>query len=433
MSDNIKRIGLLTSTSLVVASMIGTGVFTSLGFQVMDIKTGFAIILLWVIGGIDAFCGATVYAELGSAFPRSGGEYSLLSRLIHPSIGFVAGWVSATVGFAAPASIAAIALASYLKAIFANIPENHVAAGIIVLFSVIHASSINYGTRFQNVTTITKALLMALLILTGLIIGNESIDIQLFPTSRSWSEIISGPFAVALVFVSYAYTGWNSSIYIVGEIDKPRNLVRSLFMGTGLVMFLYVLVNYVFLATVPIAELEGQIEIGFLAGRAIFGHQGGVIMALVISLLLLSTVSAYVFLGPRIMQIMGQDFKALGWFSKTSEKGIPVNAFIFSTILSITFIYTSTFDEVLLYTSFLLILITTITVSSVFVLRIKHTDIKASYRAWGYPFTPLLFLSLNTWILSYLMIEKPYESLVALIVFVVGLMLYFITRTASSR
>ena len=178
MSNAKNKVGLITTSSLVIAAMIGTGVFTSLGFQVIDIKSGFSILLLWVIGGIVAFCGATSYAELGSVFPRSGGEYSLLSRLIHPSLGFVAGWVSATVGFAAPASIAAMALASYLKAFIPNIYENHVAAGFIVLLTALHATSLKIGAKFQNISTLLKVALIIAFVLSGFFVVNPT-DIEL--------------------------------------------------------------------------------------------------------------------------------------------------------------------------------------------------------------------------------------------------------------
>ena len=149
-----KKLGIITASSLVISSMIGTGVFTSLGYQVIDIRTGFSIIFLWILGGIIAFCGAVSYAELGTVFKRSGGEYNLLRELYHPSLGFVAGWVSVTVGFAAPAALAAMALASYLSSVFPNIPENHVAAFTVLVFSIIHALSVTVGSSVQNITTI---------------------------------------------------------------------------------------------------------------------------------------------------------------------------------------------------------------------------------------------------------------------------------------
>lgn len=423
-----RKLGVLTASSLVISSMIGTGVFTSLGYQVVDIKTGFSIIFLWVIGGIIAFCGAVSYAELGSVYKRSGGEYNLLRELYHPALGFVAGWVSVTVGFAAPAALAAMALSSYLSAIIPNLAQDHVAAGTVLLFSCIHALSVNVGSTVQNFMTILKVILIGVFIAFGFSILNPQ-DISLLPQKVSWSEIASPSFAVALIYVSYAYTGWNSSIYIIDEMKRPaKDLPKSLFMGTLIVMILYVLLNYIFLYTVPINILEGQIEVGFLSGQAIFGEIGGIVIAIAIAVLLLSTVSAYVFLGPRVSRVMGEDLDVLKVLSKTNKRNIPVNAFVFSAALSLLFIYTSTFDQVLLYTSFLLILITTVTVGGVFILRMKKSPANSSgYKTWGYPYTPLVFIAVSIWTLVFVAIDRPFESLISVGILIVGLVIYFVT------
>lgn len=426
-----KKLGILTASSLVISSMIGTGVFTSLGFQVVDIKSGFSILFLWLIGGVVAFCGAVCYAELGSVYKRSGGEYNLLRELYHPALGFVAGWVSITVGFAAPASLAAMALASYLGTIIPSLPENHIAAATIVLFGVIHAQSLQLGSRIQNMTTLLKVVLILLFILVGFGVSMPQ-EVVLSPTSQSWREIVSPPFAVALIYVSYAYTGWNSSIYIIGEMKDPkRDLPKSLFLGTWIVMILYLLLNYIFLYTVPIDQLAGALEVGFLSGQAIFGALGGVIIAIAISVLLLSTVSAYVFLGPRVSKELGEDMRAFRILAKTNGKGIPLNAYIFSTVLSLVFIYSSTFEQVLLYTSFLLISITTITVAGIFVLRYQGKVQSDGYRAWGYPFTPLLFILVSLWTLIFVAVQQPFESSVSIGIFLLGVVLYFVTRDKS--
>ena len=423
-----KKLGTITASSLVISSMIGTGVFTSLGFQVVDIKSGFAILFLWLLGGVVAFCGAVCYAELGSVYKRSGGEYNLLRELYHPSLGFVAGWVSITVGFAAPASIAAMALASYLGTIIPNLPQNHVAASTILVFGIIHSQSLRIGSRVQNITTLLKVVLILIFILVGFSISSPQ-DVSLSPTSRSWGEIVSPPFAVALIYVSYAYTGWNSSIYIIGEMERPkRDLPKSLFLGTLIVTILYLLLNYVFLYTVPIATLSGALEVGFLSGQAIFGEIGGVIIAIAISILLLSTVSAYVFLGPRVSKELGDDMKAFRFFAKTNIKGIPINAFIFSTLLSLVFVYSSTFEQVLLYTSFLLISITTITVGGIFVLRAKGKNQSGGYQAWGYPFTPIIFILVSVWTLIFVALQQPIESGVSISVLLVGIVFFFMTK-----
>lgn len=426
------KLGILTASSLVISSMIGTGVFTSLGYQVIDIKTGFSIIFLWLLGGIIAFCGAVSYAELGSIFKRSGGEYNLLSKIYHPALGFVAGWVSVTVGFAAPAALAAIALASYLATIFPGLPKDHVAAFTVLVFSIIHATSIKVGSSVQNLTTVIKVVLILIFVVFGFGVSYPQ-AISLLPQSSSFSEIISPPFAVALIYVSYAYTGWNSSIYIIDEMKRPSSdLPKSLFLGTLTVMILYLLLNYIFLYTVPIDTLAGQIEVGFLSGSSIFGEIGGAIIAVTISILLLSTVSAYVFLGPRVSQVMGEDIHTFRVFAKTNAKGIPVNAFVFSTVLSLVFIYSSTFEQVLLYTSFLLILITTITVGGVFIVRQKNMGTEPdSYKTWGYPFTPMLFIIVSVWTLVFVAIDKPFESSISLLILLVGGGIYFLTKNKN--
>lgn len=413
--------------------MIGTGVFTSLGYQVVDIKSGFSVIFLWVLGGVIAFCGAVSYAELGTVFKRSGGEYNLLREIYHPALGFVAGWVSVTVGFAAPAALAAMALASYLATIFPGIPQNHVAAVTVITFSLIHSQSISLGSNIQNATTILKVALIVIFVIFGFSIDTPQ-TISLLPQSHSWSEIISPSFAVSLVYVSYAYTGWNSSIYIIDEMKTPKqSLPKSLFLGTLIVMLLYIVLNYVFLYTVPIDNLAGQIEIGFLSGHAIFGNIGGSIIAIAISILLLSTVSAYVFLGPRVSRVMGEDIYALRIFAKVNAKGIPTNAFIFSTFLCLLFIYSSTFEQVLLYTSFLLILITTITIGGVFMIRLrgKHHE-QGTYKTWGYPITPLLFIAVSLWTLIFVAIDRPFESLISVAILVVGVIIYFLSDSKQS-
>ena len=422
--DAPARIGFITAASLVVANMIGTGIFTSLGFQIEYIDSVFALLMLWVVGGGLALCGALAYGELGAALPRSGGEYHLLSRIYHPSLGFLAGWISATLGFAGPIALAAIAFGEYTTAVFPSLSAQHLAAGIVIVSSIIHGTSVTLGSQFQNLFTGLKVLLIVLFIAAAAGVDAPQ-SISIMPTWEGLSQMITPGFAVSLVFVSYAYTGWNAAIYIVGEIKQPnKNLPRSLLLGTLLVMVLYVLLNYVFLYTVPMGDLAGRVEVGYVSGLAVFGEVGGQIMSLLIAVLLISTVSAMVFLGPRITQAMGEDLPALRWLAITSEREIPVVSVLFQATVALLFIYTSTFEQVLIYAGFTLTLITSLTVAGVFVLRVREPDLKRPYRTWGYPVTPAIFLLLNTWILIYVFIDKPTESLVGLGIVAVGAALY---------
>ena len=383
--NNSRHIGVWTASAFVISSMIGTGVFTSLGYQLVDINTAFPILLLWLIGGIISLFGAFSYSELASAFPRSGGEYSILSKVYHPAVGFIGGFVSSTIGFSAPAVLAAIALGKYTVAIFPQLNSTIIASVIILLFNLIHSQTLKYGRLIQDWTTIGKIVLIVFFIISGLLIDSPQ-NISFLPIPNDGSLIMSSSFAVSLVWVSYAYTGWNSTVYIAGEVKNPqKNIHYSLLFSTAFVTVLYILLNFIFLFSTPISEMRGMIEVGFIAGVNIFGDQGGRIVSGGIALLLLSTISSYVFIGPRITQVIGEDFKYLRFFSKVNNSGIPINGFIFQLSISLIFILTSTFEQVLLYAGITFIIINTITVIGVLVLRFYQPALNRPYKSWGYP------------------------------------------------
>lgn len=426
-------IGLATAASMAVANMVGTGVFTSLGYQVLGIQSVFALIMLWVAGGIIALCGAFAYGELGAALPRSGGEYHLLGHIYHPAFGFLSGWVSATAGFVAPTAIAAIALGKYTAAVFPGTPVNHLAAAVVILFAVIHAMSLRWGSYFQNFFTLLKIGVILLFVAAGFAIDHPQ-PITLVPAAGDAQRLLSPAFAVSLVYVSYAYTGWNASIYIAGELRHPqRNLPRALFLSTFLVLGLYAVLNYVFLYTVPMHELAGKVEIAFLAGNRMFGPAAANALSLLIAALMISTISAMIFIGARITQVMGEDYPMLAVLAKRSRRHTPVNAIIFQTLITLLFIYTSSFEQVMVYASFTLMLLTTLTVAGVYVLRRRQPHLPRPYRTWGYPFTPALFLVINTWIMVFVFIERPLESCMGLGIIASGAGVYFLNVKFSKQ
>ena len=406
--------------------MIGTGVFTSLGYQLVKIQSVFPLMMLWIVGGIVALCGTLVYSELGAALPRSGGEYHLLSRIIHPSIGFGAGIVSATVGFTAPAVLAAMALGSYLSAVIPGLNQTLIAAIVILGFHGLHMMSVTWGTKFQDGSTAIKIGLILIFIAFGLFMDAPQ-SISIWPKLGDGTVMLSAGFAVSLVWVSYAYTGWNSAVYVAGEIHDPKqNISRSMLMGTAFVMVLYVLLNYVFLYSAPTDAMVGQVEVGYISGIRIFGKMGAKIIGIGISILLLSTVSSYVYIGPRIMQIMGEDHAFIGFLKEKNSDEIPLNAFWVQLGISFLFILKSSFEQVLMYAGISLIITTTLTVISLFILRINEPDLDRPYKVWAYPFTPMIYLIINCWILFYSFRESTFEFMVGIGIITTSIALYYL-------
>ena len=414
----------LTATAIVVADMVGVGVFTSLGFQVKDISSGFVLLLLWVVGGVVALCGAICYAELASMFPRSSGEYNFLTRAYHPAVGFLAGWLSATVGFAAPVALAAMAFGEYFKAIAPDAPPLALGLGIIWLVLVVQLFGIGYSSVFQTMSTIIKLVLIIAFIIAGFTLGRGQ-PISFAPSMADTAQLFSAPFAIGLVFVMYSYAGWNAATYIIEEIRDPnRSLPRALFGGTLIVLALYVGLNAVFLYTTPIEKMSGQLDVAVIAGNHIFGDWGGRIVSALICIGLVSSISAMMWIGPRVTMAMGQDFLMLRIFSRKLNNNVPAIAIMFQVAVASLLLCTQTFEAVLEFIQFSLIFCSFLAVVGVIKLRYTHPQLSRPYRAWGYPVTPLIFLSVTLFMMYYLIISRPIQSLAGVLMMLAGLAIY---------
>jgi APA family basic amino acid/polyamine antiporter len=437
---------LYTAVALVVANMVGTGVFTSLGFQVKSLSSGLAVILLWVLGGLMALAGALTYSEAVVLMPRCGGEYHFLSRMYNPAIGFLAGWISFLVGFAAPVAASAVAFASYFKNLLS--PEiiergDHFISGltstkilallVVVVFTTIHAVNKIAGAKVQNLFTTINVLIIFFLVAAGLKYGGQS-SVSFALDSPALKNILSPAFAIAMFFVSYSYSGWNAAAYISDEVvNLKRNVPLSLITGTGLVMVMYILLNFVFLYTVPISEMAGKVEVGHIFASKIFGPQGGLIMAGIISLLLLASVSSMVIAGPRVSMVIGEDHHLFRWLSRKSSKDIPYLAVITQGVISILYILSSGFERMIIFTGFTLNLFTFLTVLGVIRMRIRHPQIERKYKTWGYPLTPLIFLTFQSWIIIYGLLYRTKESLAGILITFSGLIVYFLSSKLKAR
>ena len=431
------------AVNMVIANMIGTGIFTTLKYQVnadFGIPDPFAILMIWLLGGVVSLCGATVYGEIATRINKSGGEYAFLSEIYHPIVGFVSGWVSIAIGFSAAIAALALATGEYILPLLGmekgdllmGMPITKVVGTVTILIVVmVHVRGIKAGGIFQNYMTYIKLALIAVFLTVPFIFsGNyEHSDISFAPSDKSWDTIFSLPFAGALVWVYFAYSGWNASSYIVGSLENPkRNLPYSLLVGTAVVTVLYLGLNYVFMYVATFDELERGIDLGNVVAEKILGKEVGMIFSAVFSLALISGVSAMFIAAPRVVQEIGKDyslFKALG---KQSEGGAPRLALLVIMVISLLMVYFLDFGKLIEFTGVTLAIFSLLTVLGVFILRYRGGDETGVVKAWGYPFTPIIFAGISIWMIYYFIDMKIEVIWWFLIAISPAVIIYFISK-----
>jgi basic amino acid/polyamine antiporter, APA family len=436
-----RSLSLFPATNIVIANIIGAGIFTTSGLLMSDLNNPLLMILLWIAGGIIALCGALSYAELGANMPHAGGEYLFLSRLFNPLAGFLSGWVSFIVGFSAPIAASAIGFSAYFFRAFPPIPvwmdnntwisvqasQKLLAITVIILFSAIHYRGLKFGTKVQNSLTILKVALILGLIFTGFIAGKGDIshfrDCPITVTGiKGWKTI-----GLSLMWIMFAYSGWNASTYIGSEIKNPkRNLPGSLLIGTIIVMFLYLLINLLYIYAIPPGEMKGVISVGGLAMEKMFGMTGGIISSLLISFALFSSLSAFLIIGPRVYYSMAKD----GLFFKSAAKihpkfNVPSISIFIQCSIAIILTVSGTFEQILTFMGFSLGIFPLLAVSGVIKLRFSG---KSTMKIPGFPVAQIIYLLSGLTILVLAYMERPFESSIGILTVLIGIPAYFIFR-----
>ena len=428
-SESTRRLlTLIPASSIVISSMIGTGIFTTTGLMVAMGAGGGDILLAWLLGGIVALCGALCYGEIGANLPGSGGEYYYLSRLLHPSLGVISGWVSLVVGFAAPIAASAMAMHLYVARIVPGWPVRSMAVLTILVLSILHSFDVRLGGRVQSGLIAVQVILLLGFIIGALLRSNQSAGRFTQFNPSFWS---SSAFAVVLIFVSFAYSGWNAAAYVGGEIRNPeRTLPRSLLLGTGIVAVLYVLVNVSYLSAVPVAQLSGVKEVAHVAAQRLWGATGGDLVSALIALTLISPVSAYVMIGPRVLEAMSSDGFMPRSFSRLNRRNVPATAVFVQAALAAVIAVTSSFGPLLIYIGFTLTIFAALTVLSLFRLR-RRAGIKQV--CVGYPVTPLIFLAFALWATVWSIRSQPVPTLAALATLLLAYAAHAVTTKMDKR
>ncbi|HET6558535.1 MAG TPA: amino acid permease [Prolixibacteraceae bacterium] len=432
-----QKVGLFAAYNIVIANMIGAGIFTTSGLLMSGLSNPWLLIALWVVGGIIALCGALSYAELGAAMPHAGGEYVFLSRLYSPLSGFLSGWVSFVAGFSAPIAASAIGFSEYLFRAFPALAqaENNgilwgqhldkiLAIAIILLFTLIHLRGLEFGTRIQNYLTIMNVVLIALLIMAGLALGKG--DFTHFemgpPVDFKFGSVKT--IGLSLMWILFAYSGWNASTYIGSEIKNPeRNIPRSLLYGTGIVMLMYVLLNIVYVYATPPEQMKGVISIGGLTVKNLFGSSMEFAFSLLIAFALFSSLSAFIIIGPRVYYSMAKDGYFFPFVAKIHPKyHVPSAAILMQAAIAVVMVLSGTFDQILTYMGFSLGLFPLLAVAGVFKLRAEGKNKKMMP---GFPIHLLIYLFFGILILVLSYLERPVESSIALFTALAGIPFFY--------
>lgn len=440
-----RRFGVVTATALVVANMVGSGIFTTSGLLAAQLPHPGWVIACWLLGGVIAMTGALCYAELATRMPSEGGEYIYLKELFHPALGFLTGWTSFLVGFSAPIALSALGFAAYLFSSLQHlgfIPQGNpieltvwqksVAVVLIGLFTGLHYMGGRAGPRVQNLLTAIKIILIAGLSAMGLIFGSGR-WVNVMPAAEQGFQIMS--FGTAMMMVMFAYSGWNASAYIAGELKEPqRTLPLSLAGGTLIVILLYLGLNLFYFHASPYDALKGQITVAETAMNFAFGPGVTHFLGAIIGIILLSSLSAFMMIGPRVYFAMARDGLFFRFAQKVHPKyKVPGRAIVIQGGIAVFMVIAGTFEQLLIYIGFALGIFPWLAVLGVFIARKKKIGDTTAVKVWGFPFVPLFFLAANLFLMTMAYINRPLESSAAVITVLMGIPCYYLWQHLRNR
>jgi len=427
--------------------MIGAGIFTTTGFQAADLRNPLLIFALWIVGGLLALLGALCYAELGAMMPEAGGEYVYLRETYGPAVGFMSAFVSFTAGFSAPIAAATESFVIYLGNFFPFLAEGRMLVGgvgivdvcavaVVWLLVWIHMRAVRAGTGFNDFMTAFKVGGIVAILLAAAAIGQGDASGLVTP-SPSYADIeqpqLLAAFGTSLIFVMFCFSGWNAAAYVAGEMKEPqRDLPRALLLGTATVLLLYLGLNAVYFYGASVDELAGQVEVGVVASRTLFGDWGVDLVTVVLCASILASASAMTMAGPRVYYALGKDFPLFASLSRTRPTGAPAFALVAQGVVTSLIIVSGRVDQIQQYAGFTLSLFASLAVSCVIVLRVRRPEAERPFRAWAYPLSPLLFMAVSVWMMYWAFQGRPLESTLALLTVVLGGVIFAVTGARNT-
>jgi len=451
-----RRLGVVGATALVVSNMIGVGIFTTTGFLAADLGQPKLVIGIWFVGAALALTGALCYSELGTNFQRSGGEYIYLSEAWGPAWGFIDGWISFFAGFSAPIAAAALAISAYLAHFFPFLsPEGSAgvvvslgfaelrlggaqwaACGLVAAFTAVNVIDVSRVEKLQILLTATKLVVIAVFLVFGFSVGNGDWVHFTTPAERTTSSPLASQFAVSLIFVFYGYSGWNAAVYVAEEIRSPeRTLPIALGVGTLLVAMIYAALNVLYVYANSLDEMKGVVAVGALAATSLFGDRVGGVFSGAMALSLLATINAMCMIGPRVYYAMARNGAFFAAASRVHPRwNTPWVAILAQGACCCLLIVTGTFESLGYYIGFMLFLFSALSVLALFKFRKRSGWKRSRWVNVGYPFIPLMYVSMNGWVFVYFAQLRGWEALWSLLTVAGGALsygLYFRKRNAA--
>jgi basic amino acid/polyamine antiporter, APA family len=451
MPSSLRReLTITSSAALVVSNMIGTGIFTTTGFLAGDLGRPYLVLGIWVVGAVVALTGCLSYAELGVNLPRSGGEYVYLREAWGPAWGFLSGWVSFFAGFSAPIAAGALAFSGYLGHFLPSLAlDSHkfpvrwlhlgnlqlMSVAVILGFASINALGLRLAARLQNLLTVLKLGVLGAFLVAAFVVGRGDWAHFQMGASRTSSHAVGAQFAVSLIFVMFAYSGWNAANYVAEEMKAPeRTLPVVLLLGTGLVALLYLALNVAFIYALPLESLKGVVAVGATTAVALFGSRAGALFSGIMAVGLLSCVSAMSLVGPRVYYAMAQAGCFPGGAARVHPRWqTPTRAILYQAVASATMALTGTFEALIYYIGFTLILFAALAVAGLLRMRKRPQWVRLRAVSWCYPAVPVTFVLASLWMLAWTLILRPRESGFGLLTVACGGLLYRWKSAARAR
>jgi basic amino acid/polyamine antiporter, APA family len=426
--DLKRALGAGTAALIVVANTVGSGIFTTSGFVARDVGSSAWLLALWLTGGAIALAGALSYAELGAAMPEAGGEYVYLREAYGPFFAYLTGWTSFFIGFSGAIAAAALAFAGYLHALTPWLDSSALTGKLIALAALwavtaIHVYGLGPGGRMQRVLTVGTIAAIVALIVAAFAFGHGS------AANLTSSAPAHGSAAVSLIFILYAYSGWNAAAYLAGEIRAPqRSLPVALVGGLAVVTVLYLAMNTMYLYALPIASMAGVLAIAQKAAVALFGPFAAHLVAAILALALLGSVSAMVMAGPRVYFAMARDGLLPGAVAFVHRsRGTPIRAIVLqSAWASVLIVFFGAFEPLVVYTGIAITAFSAMAVAALIVLRIRRPDAPRPFKVPAYPWLPAAYVAISIWIVAVATLTRPTETLMGAITVAGGIPLYLV-------